>query len=405
MLTSLLALTGLVMPVFCWPWPNPILQPRATAVMPQVANYTLLANVTSPVLNRDSCGSARFGSRMLWTCRDTLGYDPSTNKSYGYGPVTNTASWADYNSYAYPLLQPGPKGAGSNGSNNILLMYGGHSFGLPAFYPPQADQCPDGGACSDQSRWAIWPDQPPVVTTSASDGSATGYTWIPNTHLASGSFQVENNPPSFALWRVSYIPNSNTSVLPNVTLLSENFWRAGQIGYGDIGSLVGSDGNVYLYGASKGGQALARVAPGSVETKSAYSYYYNGAWNATIPNINDTAAAIPNAGAGGQGTFYYSNDLNSYVWIGQASPSTSADFYLTTAPAPQGPWITPYHIFSGANGDAVFEGGSIGSYTLQAHPDMLNPADQHGIFITWTQQFKNTTYSAYVTPLVYLAFK
>lgn len=94
----------------------------------------------------------------------------------------------------------------------------------------------------------------------------------------------------------------------------------------------------------------------------------SGAWPSSQPALGDTAATIDNASAGGQGTYYYSNPWQSYVWIGQATDSVSADFYITTASAPEGPWIEPFKFYSGVDGNY-----SLGAYTLQANPDLSPP--------------------------------
>jgi hypothetical protein len=92
-------------------------------------------------------------------------------------------------------------------------------------------------------------------------------------------------------------------------------------------------GTAYLWGqGSDKNVALARVSVGSIEDASQYEFYVNGSWTSKKPALGNTAAKIENASAGGQGTYYYSQPWQSYVWIGQAGISVSADFYITTAP-------------------------------------------------------------------------
>lgn len=164
------------------------------------------------------------------------------------------------------------------------------------------------------------------------------------------------------------------------------------------------DGYAYLYGQlpDVGGTVLARVPTWAVGTRSAYRYWVGGRWSTTVPKITDKSNVIPNAGTGWQGTFYYSSAFGAYVWIGQQFMSPVADFWITTAPSPQGPWATPYKIWSGTNGD-----GFVGAYSLQAHPAMLPSltATERGIYVSWTQQWSEATLSTYVTPLAYLEFQ
>lgn len=79
-----------------------------------------------------------------------------------------------------------------------------------------------------------------------------------------------------------------------------------------------------------------------------------------------------------------------------------ADFWITTALKPQGPWAKPYKLWSGTNGD-----GFVGAYTLQAHPSLLPSltATERGIYVSWTMQYDPKTLPTYVTPLAYLEFQ
>ncbi|KAH6608934.1 hypothetical protein Trco_002280 [Trichoderma cornu-damae] len=364
---------------------------------PQAMSAAVLANVTDPDLSRDSCGSVKMGPRTLWACRDTAVRIPGTDR-YGF-LFANTAGWTGHGRDGAPAIQTGgPAGAGSDGANEILLMTGPRPT-LPTFYPLGPNMCPNSGVCDDgTTRWTGWPDSPPLVTETARDGTVTAYTWVRNSHIASGSLEVLTPQPSTTLYKMAYKPDANPNVLPAVTTVDAGFWAEHQIAYGAYGSVAGG-GYAYLYGLlSPGGVALARVPVGKVEDKSQYEYYAHGGWTSTMPAIDDPAAAIANAGTTGQGTFYYSSRARSYVWIGQGSPSIWADFYITTAPSPEGPWISPYLLYSGPNGD-----GDLPSYSLQAHPHMLREYDD-GIYLTWTQYFKPSTYAAYVTPLAYVSF-
>ncbi|WPH02006.1 Hypothetical protein R9X50_00486000 [Acrodontium crateriforme] len=376
---------------------------KRAAVYPAVKGTTLLANVTNPVLSRDSCGSVRMGNRAFWTCRDTEDYNPQTGQST-LPLLANTGGWTAFKSDGTPDLKPGPRGAGSSGANPILQMTGydanhANPLGKP-FYPFFADECPDYGACEGGDRWVGWPDQPPVVTNTAADGTITAYTWVSQQKIRGLTAEIKE-PPT-ALFKLTYKPGSDASALPTVTPINERFWAQGQTPWGTYGSMV-KDGMVYLYGRmdQPDETAVARVSVGSVENKNAYQYYNNGAWTSTMPSINSTSAVIKNGGAGGQGTFYYSDHFNSYVWIGAPYISVTSGFYLTTAPAPEGPWVQPYKIYQGTDGDYP----GIGAYTLQAHPGLLKSSSQDGIYISWTQQWDSKTYGAYTTPLVYVQWQ
>ncbi|KAL7821925.1 hypothetical protein V8C26DRAFT_391409 [Trichoderma gracile] len=370
----------------------------ASSYKPQAKSATLLANVTDPDLSRDSCGSVKMGNRTFWTCRDTSIRIPDTDQ-YGF-VFANSVGWTDYRQDGAPDIQTsGPVGAGSDGTNSVLLMKGPRPT-LPTFYPLGPNMCPKSGICADgTTRWTGWPDSPPLITDTAQDGTVTAYTWVSSNHMSTTTLEVLTPQPSTTLYKMTYTPNTDPDVIPAVTTVDEAFWEEHEIGYGTYGNVVKGE-YAYLYGLLRpgGGVALARVPVGSIEDKSKYEYYVRGNWTRTKPAINDTTAAVPNAGTTGQGTFYYSERAQSYVWIGQASPSIWADFYVTTAPSAEGPWTTPYLLYSGPNGD-----GDLPSYSLQAHPHLLREYDD-GIYLTWTQYFKPSTYTAYVTPLVYVSF-
>ena len=368
-------------------------------IRPQLKQATYVANVTDPSVSRDSCGSTQIGDRTFWTCRDTMLYDASTEKCT-FPMITNTASWTNMSSGGPDIQQGGPAGVGSTGSNSILQMYGGDmSSSMTPYFPVQSDECPSSGVCDDGSRWTVWPDQPPVITSSNADGSAVGYTWIAKAHIK--NLTPLNQQPAYGLYKTFFSASEQADALPYASVVDANFWSAGQIGYGDYGGVV-KDGVLYLYGQTASSQtALAKVPLASIEDKSTYQYYVSGTWISSPPSISSTTAALPNAGAGGQGTFYFSNHCNAYVWIGQSSMSNSADFYISTAPAPEGPWVEPYLLWKGKNGDHAVAGG----YSLQAHPG-LGGDERGGVYVTWSQQWDEGTYeTGYTTPLVWLEFQ
>ncbi|KAK4496975.1 hypothetical protein PRZ48_011424 [Zasmidium cellare] len=400
MINTILLVAGLAATALSAPLPQQ-LRPRAE-VRPKVKSTNYVANVTDPSLSRDSCGSSRVGGRALWTCRDTTLYDVAKDECT-LPVVTNTASWTNMDmTKGGPYFEKGTVGAGSSGSNNILKMYGNNAYSLETYFPVLEDECPSNGQCQDNSRWAIWPDQPPVITESTMDGGATGYTWVRKSHLR--ELTNLNTEPAHTLYKTTYTPNADPNALPTVSIVSPDFWKQGEIGYGQYGSVI-HDSTLYLYGQTDAGKGtvLAKVPTTSVEDRSTYQFYDAGTWSNTPPSINSTTAPLPNAGAGGQGTFYYSAAFQSYIWIGQQAISASADFYMSTAPAPEGPWIEPYLIFQGRNGD-----NAIGGYSLQAHPALLASEDksERGIWVSWTQQFEKGTMGAvYNTPLVWVEFE
>ncbi|KAI0803407.1 hypothetical protein GGR55DRAFT_691782 [Xylaria sp. FL0064] len=349
------------------------------AFTPTVKTATVIGNVADPNINRDSCSSARIGDRAFWTCRDSQPFDSNGVPTL---PLwSSSASWSDFNADGTPALQ----------------QYGGGSQQPYFFY--QADECGTNtaGSCSDGTRYALWPDSAPLVT-STNGNTVTAYTWIRKQHINGEVFSTNDPDPATSLYKMTYdTTNSDRNALPAISLVDENFWVYGGVPYGNYGGVV-KDGVAYLFGRpSNGNVGLAKVPAGSIEDKSQYQYWVNGAWTSNLPGTNDNINT-PNASAGGQGTYYFSDYWNKWVWIGQAAISVSADFFITTADSITGPWESSTNFYSGQTGSYY-----LGAYSLQAQPD-LNPAGTttNEIYITYTKNdaFQNT--ALYSTPLIHI---
>jgi hypothetical protein len=383
---------------------------------------TYLANVTDPALTRDSCVSARVADRVLWTCRDTQNFNVTADRPQQFPIITNSAAWTNLAYDGGPELKLGPKGAASNGSNNILEMYSaGETATFPAYFPLQPDQCGEGGACADGTRWVVWQDQPPLFINSSEHGALCGYTWIPNQQLHDGLNAVYDTP-SYSLYRSCHpLASDNTTTttpdaLPPTELISPDFYHQGEIGYGRYGALTHA-GYAYLYGHATSetnptkATALARVPVAAIENRTAYEYFQSSTrtWTSFPPTLATAGPhVLPHAGLGGQGTFYYSSHFARFLWIGQSAGLDGAApvFYIAAALRPEGPWTPASHLFDGRPGDHPVAGG----YSLQAHPSLLpsgpGVASEGGIFLSWTQQWREESVgSVYVTPLVWLEFE
>ncbi|OAA54681.1 hypothetical protein ISF_08282 [Cordyceps fumosorosea ARSEF 2679] len=352
--------------------------PHASAWIPTVKSVYEFGNVADPALNRDSCGSVRVDDRMLWTCRDTQGFGGDGKPSL---PIwSSSAAWTNFNNLALPDTR----------------MYATSSDRQP-YFAQLASECPanSAGGCPDGTRYAIWPDQPPAIT--ARDGSVwTGYTWIARQHIR-GDFSSVVKDPEVSLYRFVYdVKSADRNAVPRMTLVREAIFPQGSFPFGTHGSAV-KDGLVFLWGkASNGRIAMARVPVGAVEDPRRYEYYVSGRWTATRPGPNDAGVEVANSSAGGQGTYFYSPYWRKWVWIGQAGVSVAAEFYMTTADIPEGPWDKPRSFYRGKDGSAP-----LAAYTLQAHPGMhlAGYHDGNDVFISYT---KND--DVYTTPLVRVFF-
>ncbi|GAM91707.1 hypothetical protein ANO11243_097600 [Dothideomycetidae sp. 11243] len=359
----------------------------------------------SPIsaLQHDSCGSVRVGSRALWVCRDTRQYDGSTATVHG-AIVPNSASWTDFDKAGNPsIIHDAPRGAGSTGSNSVLLMYGGsyNPSDAEPFYPVPVNECPTRGFCSGGTRYAIWPGQPPMIASATDSQAVLAYTWIRQNHEEKLQPVAADQPTT--LYKVEYNLAAQTSDLaPNTTTVNAAFWQSGEWGFGAYGSLV-YDNVAYLYGQNEDrtAVALAKVDTDGVEDRSKYLYYVDGEWISTLPSLANPSVSIDNLGLGRQGTFYFSEAFECFIWIGEYEndSNTTMNFKITTAPAPEGPWIEPYTIYSAPLGNGTF-----GGYSIQAHPSLVRDSPTNrSIYLSFTQQWSQDTFGgSYVTPLIYL---
>ncbi|KAI0456039.1 hypothetical protein F5B21DRAFT_523035 [Xylaria acuta] len=336
--------------------------------IPTVKSVTVVGNVADPAINRDSCGSTRIGNRAFWTCRDSNPYDSNGNPIL---PIwSSSASWSNFNADGTPGLQQ----YGGGGSQDPYFTY-------------TAGECSDNsaGGCSDGSRYAIWPDLPPLVASTANNVVT--------------AFSTNDPDPATSLYKLTYdLGTSDANALPKVTLVNEDFWTYGSIPFGNYGNVI-KDGTAYLFGRpSNGVLSLAKVPVGSIEDRSQYQYWVNGAWTSSMPRINDANIEIPNGSAGGQGTYYFSTNWNKWVWIGQAAVSVSADFFITTADSITGPWESPVNFYSGQTGTYY-----LGAYSHQAHPG-LNAAgtSTNEIYISYTKNDVFGSSTLYSTPLIHI---
>lgn len=360
--------------------------------------------LNDPDLNRDSiaAATARFGDRVLWTSRDTQLMQPN-GKVQPLPIISSTASWTDFNADGSPALQAIPPGVDPL-KTTVLRAYGRNDT-KQAFFPVLKGQGhPPAGGCDDGSRYAIWPDTPPLVTSISPDGHAVAYSWIKKAQITN-QLKALVDDPAVSLHRIDYIPSKHGrgQTLPEVTVVEEEFWKSEEIPYGAFGSLV-KDGVAYLYGqTSKNTDAVARVPVGFVEDRTKYEYFVSGSWTARRPSIhNHNEAHIPNASAGGQGNYYFNPAWNSFVWIG-GTKFPGADFHITTAPRPEGPWIQPFKFYTAPAGNFF-----LGAYSLQANPVLVKDMQrENAVYLTYTKNdvFDEKEGSVYTTPLIYVEWE
>lgn len=165
---------------------------QSYSALPKLKRATIIANVTQPSIDRDSCGSCRIGNRAFWTCRDTQRYDLASMEDV-LPLAANTGGWTNVTTTG-PLISSknNPVGVASSGNNSIYLMYGTNPNNLTAYFPFQSDSCPPSGVCTNGTRDVVWPDQPPLITQSDSR-SATGYSWIAKVSINNSIFSRQQH--------------------------------------------------------------------------------------------------------------------------------------------------------------------------------------------------------------------
>ncbi|TBU37961.1 hypothetical protein BD309DRAFT_904328 [Dichomitus squalens] len=337
---------------------------RLQNVNPAVANVTIYPSLDMQGLNRDSCVSVAWEpNQPLWVCRDTQ--QLQSNGQPGIGVIANTASYS---------------GIPSDVSNpQALVLTSPQGFGS-LFYQLEADECPEFGLCSDNSRWVGWPNTGPVVTF-AFNGAVSAYQVLGRVHL-NGLTQI--NDPDFSLYHVTS-QTADPNTIPATNMSVSGFWTSDEVGYGNDASVV-VNGYAYLYGATpSSGLAVARSALtgflGNLQDKSLYEYYVNGQWQAAVPGKNDSGVTLENTRSA-QGTVYFSDKWNSFVWIG-GDGFPNANFYISTAPNPEGPWTSPTLFYSGAVGDP-----NTLTYSTVAHPALTDGTGDY-IFLSYSRVITN----------------
>ena len=352
---------------------------------PTVKNASLIAVVTDTNLDRDSGGSTMWGSKILWTYRDT---STRINETQIVNFFTNSASYSDINPDGTIPLSPVPpiQREGSSLKYPAAYILYGNNSGEP-FFPYSPDECPGpAGACSDGSREVHWPSTPPLVTSPS--GTLTAYSFIKSFDISGLSPIIPD--PSTTLYKMT--GTDDQTELPTVSIVDEYFFAQGVWAYGEYGNVIVGD-TAYLYGNSNANHiGLARVKLCDVEDISQYEYYVGGQWTSSQPNINTTSAYVDVGGnGGGQGTFYYSQPWDQFVWIGQPGGCACTNFLVSVSPSPEGPWTNVTTILDVVPGNYT----GIGAYTMQAHPEFVPGPEQNSIHLTYTQQYTDH----YETPM------
>jgi hypothetical protein len=318
--------------------------------------------------------------------------------------VSSTASWTDHDedgSPSFKLDVPENRNRPrSESPENLVLKHYGDANAEKAYFRVIHDGCePKAGIHKDGTRRALWPDAAPLVASTSESGRIIAYAWIQKAHIGTNGLVLTQNPAT-TLYRISYVPTKDREALPRASVIDGGFWNEDEIPYGTYGT-VARDGIAYLFAQIGDITAVARVLIDLIERKSSYEYFVNSDWTKTKPTINDTGIHIPNANAGGTGTYYWAESWQCFVWIGsRAGPG--ADCWISTAPAPTGPWIPPFQFHRGVNGSH-----DLGARSVRAHPGLLSEGEEDvGMYMTYTKCDVGLRGEVvYSTPLVFIEWE
>jgi hypothetical protein len=218
-------------------------------------------------------------------------------------------------------------------------------------------------------------------------------------HIRDDMSLVTPYPPT-TLYRITHVPREEKHALPHASVIDGSFWKENEVPYGADGAVV-RDGIAYLFGRiGSATTAVARVLVDLIERKACYEYWVGGEWTKMKPSITDASINIPNANAGGPGTYFWSEVWQSFVWIGgTGTANPGAECYISTAASANGPWIVPFKFYSGMNGTHPLQAQSI-----QAHPSLLREGEEeNGMYFSYTQyDLGASNDTMYSTHLLYL---
>lgn len=113
---------------------------------------------------------------------------------------------------------------------------------------------------------------------------------------------------------------------PVANRIAPLMWGANDVEWGTVGGIRswgpsgpgGSDGSVYVFGATSNGLLLAKVAPANVGNLASYTYYNGaGSFTSAVPNINSTATFI--SGAFSTVDVFYSPRHQTFIMVYQSN--------------------------------------------------------------------------------------
>ncbi len=313
---------------------------------------------TNPdILGRDGGYSAVFHGYSVWLYGDTFLVNPNANDR---GLISDSWSFTtDLN--AQDGITGFQERLDSAGAPSMILVETPAEFAF--------NQAHNGDPCQEQpcgARWALWPMS--IVTDPTSNQALVFYMVV---YAQPGNFNFQGVGSSVALWQdFTQSPVRPTFNPPIVSDHPDLMFNQNEPGFGSAAFISG--GTLYAYGCDySDGCKLGKVAPSSVQTRSAWSFYAgNGNWSS---QIGDAISVFADANI-------LSVSWNSFLqqYIAVYSPAFSQNVALRTSPNPEGPWsreVTAFVAMQPASGNV---------YDAHAHSE-YDANDGQTIFVTYSR--------------------
>ncbi len=318
---------------------------------------------TNPeILGRDGAYSTVFQGYDIWIYGDTFLANPNAEDFSLIGD-----SW----SYTTDMnAQDGITGfqerLDSSGAPTMILVLSPTEFAF--------NEAHNGNPCAEQpcgARWALWPSS--IVTDTVDNRALVFYMVV---YAQPGAFNFQSSGNSVALWQdFQQLPQRPAFNPPIVAGHPDLMFDENEPNFGTAAFI--EDGMLYIYGCgtpSNGadkGCRLGRVDPGSVQDRSAWTFYAgNGNWSS---QLGDAVSVFT-------GSSIVSVSWNSFLqqYVAVYSPPFSQNVVMRTAPNPEGPWSSEVVAF------VAMQPASGNVYDAHAHSEYDINGGQT-IFVTYSR--------------------
>ncbi|KAM7211181.1 hypothetical protein V8F06_013440 [Rhypophila decipiens] len=328
---------------------------------PRILNIQSLGTTTSnlPNIYRDGGGGGKISGINFIIFSDglyTSGGVPKSDNSNLLNFSSNSLAASNYDGRAIQDL---------------------FDFGTPHKGPKQQIPYYYNGGENDFTT-AIWPNQ--GITTLCGDICGVSFPSVINrTAISAGQ-----DSRSISL----------TAYGPVVTRPTQRLFVRGEPLFGGFGTLVGTDGYLYLFAAitktadNSNGLKMARVRQNAFADRSQYQYWNGNSWSSKMPEFLGTLYGP------GTGDLFYSAYLGQYVLMFQADDAAiDRNVYVSYSAALDRGWSTPQAIYQ----ISTLPGGYSYSFHAYANYDLSGRV----IPLTWSEYAPPNTFPISMASLTF----